>query len=124
MTLVLNRRQMTAERRAQPSDITRRAQAERTKMGRERIWTDDRIALVRSAFAAGGRAGAIAAFPDMRPSQVCAALRRYCLGPDAAPIGGQAAYTARSANRCWEDPSFHRRFLEALTGMTQFESER
>jgi len=120
-----NRRRMTPEQRAHLADIARRAQAERQNGGRERVWTEERIALIRAAFAEGGRSAALAALPEMSKSKVCAALRRYCLGPQSAPTGIRAALAASHvSSSCWDDPTFNRRLLEALSGMTQFEHAR
>jgi hypothetical protein len=109
---------MTAERRAHLAAAAREQQVRRVRG--EVIWTLDRISRLQSAFAAGRRQGAIAAFPEMRPSQVTAAIRRYCTGPATAPIGVRKALALASpTTSCWDDPEFHVRLLEALTDRKQ-----
>jgi len=115
-------RKMSSERRAHLSDAARAQQARR--IPGQVMWTPNRIQQIQAAFAGGGRRGALAAFPEMRPSQITAAIRRYCSGPSGAPTGNAATLTAgRSAPSCWADPDFHRRFLEALSGRTQMRTQ-
>ncbi|MFZ1125602.1 MAG: hypothetical protein WAN59_10740 [Candidatus Baltobacteraceae bacterium] len=96
--------------------------------GGQLTWTPEMIAQLVEAFGAGGRKQALAVFAHLRPAQVNAAIRRYCMGPqptrhpDASRRRAQAADDGGDrvgSASCWDDRDFHRRFLEALTNRTQ-----
>jgi hypothetical protein len=113
------KRPMSLERRARLAEAAR---AQKIRQRGEVVWTAERIKRIQREYAIGGRRGAIAAFFDMRTPQVSAAIRRYCSGPSGSTTGINASHAARqSQGKCWDDPDFHRRFLEALTGMTRLE---
>lgn len=78
-------------------------------------WSADDITRLRQAFARGSFAACRDEFPHLRKGQVNAAARRYCVV--RAQTSGYSAL-AESRNSVWADPDFHRRWHEALTGMS------
>lgn len=76
------------------------------------IWDEERKETLRKAFMRGGLRAAYEAFPDIRQTQVRAAVTRYCASK--FPLIEQPQRTGS----VWDDPDFNRRFHEALTGMS------
>lgn len=101
------RRTMSDSARAQIGASVRAQRASDTRFH----WDATAIAVLRREYCAGGYDGARAAFPQLRRSQVGAAVRRYCL----VVATTTSAPRARSV---WESPDFNRRFQEALAGFT------
>ena len=61
-------------------------------MSAEPYWDRPTVERLLRAYSDGGRPGALAAFPDLRPAQVYCAIRRYA----DAPIGEPRPLMARS----------------------------
>lgn len=99
-------RAMSAQTRAKISATIRAARA----ADGSSCWTDERVEILRKAFFAGGHAAVRSAFPDLRHSQLYAAVTRYC------SVRNVATTTEIKPASCWQDKQFIRRFMEALTG--------
>jgi len=69
-------------------------------MSIEPYWDRPTVERLLRAYSDGGRPGALAAFPDLRPAQVYCAIRRYADSPTGEPPPADAAE---------RDPRPHRR---------------
>jgi hypothetical protein len=68
-------------------------------MSTEPYWDRPTVERLLRAYSDGGRPGALAAFPDLRPAQVYCAIRRYADAPigEARPLMPRSEIHARIA---------------------------
>jgi hypothetical protein len=78
------------------------------------VWPPERVQLLRQTYTEKGYSAALNLFPDVSAGASRAAIRRYCSGPETAPLSRSEAQRRRAEPSCWRNPEFSERWMAVL----------